>query len=388
MTSENLGSLRKFVSAEVVHGPGARTLAGSYAHNIGARRVLVVSDPGVSAAGWTGEAVASLQAQGIPYDLFQGVTPNPRATEVMLGAEAYRAAGCDAILAVGGGSPMDCAKGIGIVVSNGGAIQHYEGVDQIEAPIPPLICIPTTAGTSADVSQFAIVSDHERRVKMTVVSKAIVPDVALVDPITVRTVDDRLLACAGMDAFVHSIEAFTSNAHSPVTDMAAAAALPVVWQRLPRALSEGHSPALEAELMTASLQAGLAFSNASLGAVHAMAHAVGGLVDNSHGEANAMLLDHVVSFNYEAAADRFELIAQLLGIDLAGLPRTTRRDALLEALRAFKRKVGLDLRLRDRGVTRSDIPFLARNAIGDPCMATNPRVANQRDLETIYEEAL
>jgi alcohol dehydrogenase class IV len=380
--------LRKFVSPEVVHGHFARQLAGRYARNIGARRVLVVSDAGVIGAGWTGEIVASLDAEGVRHELFREVTANPRASEVMLGAEAYRAAGCDAIVAVGGGSPMDCAKGIGIVVSNGRGIEHYEGVDRIELPIPPLVCIPTTAGSSADVSQFAIITDLERRVKMAVVSKAIVPDVALVDPGTIRTAGDRLVACSGMDAFVHSIEAFTSNAHSPVTDMAAVAAMPVVWRRLPGAVSQGLSPELAAELMTASLQAGLAFSNASLGAVHAMAHAVSGLADNPHGEANAMLLDHVVAFNYEASPERFDLVSQLLGIDVAHRPAAARRAALLDALRAFKKAVLLDLRLRDRGITRSDVPALARSALADPCMATNPRAPTPRDIETIYEEAL
>jgi alcohol dehydrogenase class IV len=388
VTPENLRSLRKFVSAEVVHGHSARELAGRYARNIGARRILVVSDPGVIAAGWTGEVIVSLEAEGLPHASFSDVTPNPRASEVMLGAEAYRAAGCDAIVAVGGGSPIDCAKGIGIVVSNGRSIEHYAGVDRIETPIPPLICIPTTAGTSADVSQFAIITDLERRVKLAVVSKAIVPDVALVDPATLRTAGGRLIACTGMDAFVHSIEAFTSNAHSPMTDMAAAAAMPVVWRRLAGAVNQGPSAELEAELMTASLQSGLAFSNASLGAVHAMAHAVGGLADNPHGEANAILLDHVVAFNYQARPDRFDLISQLLGIDVAHRPAAARRAALLDALRAFKKAVGLDLRLRDRGITRSDIPRLARAALADPCMATNPRAPTRRDIETIYEEAL
>ncbi len=380
--------LRKFVTPEIIHGSGARLLVGRYARNIGAARVLVVSDPGVVAAGWTGEVLASLEREGLPYHLFTEVSPNPRAEQVQRGVEHCLEHGCETIVAVGGGSPMDCAKGIGIVLAHHTPILDFEGVDRIHYPIPPLICVPTTAGSAADVSQFAIITDTERRLKVSIVSKALVPDLSLIDYDTTLTLTPDLVACSGMDAFVHAVEAFSSNAYSVLTDMYALAALPLLWSNLPAAVAEPPDPGARKAVMIGSMEAGLAFSNASLGAVHAMAHALGGLVDNPHGEANAMLVEHVVAFNYEAAPERFDIIAERLGLELAGLSPGERKRALLGAIRQLKRQVGMELRLRDRGVTRSDIPMLARSALADPCMVTNPRRPNLRDVEVMYEEAL
>lgn len=380
--------LRKFVTPEILHGAGARRLAGRFAGNIGAVRVLVVSDPGVVAAGWTDEVVRSLEAEGLDTHLFTAVTPNPRTTEVAHGVELCRERECDAIVAVGGGSPMDCAKGIGIVLANERPILEFEGVDRITSPIPPLLCVPTTCGSAADVSQFALFTDREDRSKFAVVSKAIVPDVALVDAETTGTLPREMIAFTAMDALVHAIEAFVSNASSPLTDAHAAAAVQRIGGALPAALRDPSDPEPRARLMVASLEAGLAFSNASLGATHAMAHAVGGLVDNAHGEANAMLLEHVVAFNYGACPERYDELAIRLGVDLHGLGVSERRDALLSAIRRLRTQAGLDLRLRDRGVTASDIPGLARAALRDPCMVTNPRRTALRDVECIYEEAL
>jgi alcohol dehydrogenase len=175
--------LRKFVAPEFIIGADARLLAGRYAKNFGVGNVLVVTDPHVIGAGWVKDVIQSLDAEEIGNTLFSGVTPNPREFEVMNGAALYEESGCDAIIAIGGGSPIDCAKGIGIVVSNKKNILTFEGVDNVAIPPPPMICIPTTAGTGADVSQFAIINDTERRVKIAIISKMIVPDIALVDPV-------------------------------------------------------------------------------------------------------------------------------------------------------------------------------------------------------------
>ncbi|XXF75320.1 iron-containing alcohol dehydrogenase [Myxococcaceae bacterium GXIMD 01537] len=380
--------LRKFVTPEIIYGSGARLLVGRYARNLGAGKLLVVSDPGVVSAGWTADVLASLEQEGLRYSLFTGVTPNPRAEEVARGVEACREAGCEAIIAVGGGSTIDCAKGVGIVLANEAPILEFEGVDRIENPIPPLICIPTTSGSSADVSQFAIITDTERQVKVSIISKAIVPDLSLVDYATTRTLTPYLVACSGMDAFIHSIEAYVSNAQAPLTNMYALAALSLIWSHLPAAMRDPPDEDARAQVMVGSLEAGLAFSNASLGAIHAMAHSLGGLVDNPHGEANAMLVDHVVAFNYEAVPERFDDLAQRLGVETVRLGTSERKQALLTRLRQLKRAAGLDLRMRDRGVVRSDIPLLARRALVDLCMATNPRRPTLRDIEVLYEEAL
>lgn len=380
--------LRKFLAPEFIFGVGARKLAGRYAKNLGGRRIMVVSDPGVEKAGWTRDVVESLEAEGLSVVPFSGVTPNPKAAEVMEGVALYRAEQCNALVAVGGGSPIDCAKGIGIVSSNGRNILEFEGVDMVRVPIPPLICVPTTGGTSADVSQFAIISNPRERVKFAIISKSVVPDLSLIDPETLTTMDAYLTACTGLDAMTHAIEAFVSTASSTMTDLHALEAIRLLSRYLIR--SVGNLDDLEARsmVMQGSLQAGLAFSNAILGANHAMAHSLGGAIDLAHGECNAMLLDHVIEFNYPSAPERFHQIAEAMALDLRGLTPQQKKKSLLDHVRQLKHRTGVARTLADVGVGRDDMAFFSDHALNDPCMATNPRRATKRDIEVVYEESL
>jgi alcohol dehydrogenase class IV len=379
---------RKFVSPEVVFGVDALELAGQCCTNLGGRRALLVTDPGVMAAGWTRRVAASLERAHIAYSVFSDVTPNPRAEEVMRGAEVFRSLGCDFIVAVGGGSPIDCAKGIGIVAANRTHILDFTGVDRVPLPLPPLLCVPTTGGSSADVSQFAIIGDLALRTKATIVSKVVVPDVSLVDPRTLTTMDPYLTACTGIDTLVHAIEAFVSRGHSPLTDLHALEAIRLVCAWLPACIRDPQDLSARSQVMLASLDAGLAFSNASLGAVHAMAHSLGGALDLPHGECNAILLAHVLMFNFEAAPERFDRIGEAMGLDFRGLGTTEKRARLVGAVNALRAEVGVRATLGERGVRTCDVQELAGNALADVCIVTNPRRAEQRDIESVYEEAL
>ncbi|MBU1329751.1 MAG: iron-containing alcohol dehydrogenase [Gammaproteobacteria bacterium] len=386
--SQALSQLRKFVSPEIIFGAGCRHNVANYASTFGARKVLVVSDPGVAAAGWLGDVERSLQGQGIDYCVYTQVSPNPRVEEVMLGAEIYRANNCNVIVAIGGGSPMDCAKGIGIVVAHGRNILEFEGVDTIRVPSPPLILIPTTAGTSADVSQFVIISNQQERMKFSIVSKAVVPDVSLIDPETTLSMDPFLSACTGIDALVHAIEAFVSTGSGPLTDTHALEAMRLINGNLVQMIANPHDIVLREKIMLGSMQAGLAFSNAILGAVHAMSHSLGGFLDLPHGMCNAALVEHVVAFNYNAAPERFRHVAETLGIDVRGLNHLQVRQRLVDHLVTFKQAVGFHETLKLHGVSMSDIPFLSAHAMEDPCILTNPRESSQRDVEVVYAEAL
>jgi alcohol dehydrogenase class IV len=246
----------------------------------------------------------------------------------MAGADRFRTLGCDVIVAVGGGSPIDCAKGIGIVAANGQHILAFGGADRVPLPMPPVICVPTTGGTSADVSQFAIVTDRDKRTKITIVSKAVVPDVALVDPRTLLTMDPYLTACTGMDALVHAIEAFVSSGSSPLTDLHALEAIRLVTAWLPACLRDPGDLEARTHMMMGSLSAGLAFSNASLGAVHAMSHSLGGALDLPHGECNSIMLDHVLAFNFSAAAERCDRIGEAMGLSYAAASTTATSSAV------------------------------------------------------------
>ncbi len=380
---------RKFVSPEIVFGNGSRKLIGRYAQQFQATRVLVVSDEGVKKAGWTKDVTDSLLNAGLEYELFIQVIPNPRSEEVMEGAEIFRSKKCDLIVSVGGGSPMDCAKGIGIVGSNGGHIHDYEGVDKIQYPIPPLLFIPTTAGTSADVSQFCIISRQDIKVKIAIISKALVPDLALIDPEVCLSMDNYLTACTGMDAMVHAIEAYVSAGAGPLTDLYAREAVLLLNKHLLEVVRDPENILLREKIMLASMQAGMAFSNASLGAVHAMAHSLGGMLDLPHGECNSLLLEHVVRFNYPYAENRYR---ELLDIFMPDWKRVqtkfSPRETLAGYISDFRGKLQIDKGLSDKGVGSSDIHLLAEKAIKDACMLTNPRKATKEDIETVFREAL
>ncbi len=389
MTPSNELELKKFVVPEFIFGSGSLGLAGRYARNFGLRKVLLVTDPGVRRAGWTARVSESLTEAGISYEIFDRISPNPRAGEVMAGAGVYQATECQGLVAVGGGSPMDCAKGIGIVSSNRRSILSYEGVDQVLLPGPPLICIPTTAGSSADVSQFAIITDEREKRKIAIISKTLVPDISLLDPLPLTTMDAELTVDTGLDALCHAIEAYVSNASSPMTDLHALQAIRLLASSLPDAVAAPDDLHFRYRTMLGSLHAGLAFSNASLGAVHAMAHSLGGLLDLAHGRCNALLLEHVAAYNYDAAPRALRRDRTMLwGLDLCGVGHDERRKRIRDAIASFRRSLGISVTLSDLGVTEGDLSDLALRALNDPCMATNPRRPTHREVEMIYASAL
>jgi alcohol dehydrogenase class IV len=384
MSTGNPLRLRKFLLPEIVYGDGAIELAGRNALAFGGAKVLLVSDPGVMEAGWTASVEASLKTAGMPYSIYSDVTPNPKDYEVMRGVDFYREENCNIIIAVGGGSPMDCAKGIGVMAGNPGHINDYEGVGMVRDPGPPMIFIPTTAGSSADVSQFAIITDTSRMTKIAIVSKMVIPDLALVDPATTVTMPPELTAETGMDALSHAFEAFVSNASSPLTDMAALSAVRLVRENLQGAHANPEDMNFRNNMMMASLMAGLAFSNASLGLVHSMAHALGGAVGLPHGECNAILLEKVVEFNYPSAAKKYDQLAQAMGIETGGHENEGMVRIITERLAQLRMDLGVTERLGALGVPESDLPELALKAFNDPCLATNPRAASPEDIEKLF----
>ena len=388
MNPEAALDLRKFVAPEFVYGVGALNQIGRYARNFGAQKALLVTDPGVVRSGWMEKALGSLDEENIAWAIFQDVTANPKDHEVAAGVRFYRDSGCDIIIAVGGGSPMDCAKGIGIAHANQMDVLEFEGVDEVPMPGPPLICVPTTAGTSADVSQFAIINDTTRKVKIAIISKTVVPDVALIDPATTTTMPAELTAATGLDALVHASEAYVSNASSPITDLNALAAIPLLAGNLVAAIAHPQEMAFRNPMMLGSLLAGLAFSNASLGLVHGMAHSLGGLLGLPHGMCNALLLDHVVDFNYPAAAERYDRIGLAMGLDLNAVAAEKRKEVLLKGIVGLRESAGITTTIGALGVTPGDIHQLSVNAFNDPCLATNPRKASVQEIEGLYEKAL
>ncbi len=380
--------LRKFVAPEVVFGVGSLHLAGQYGRNLGGSKALVVSDPGVVAAGWAQQVLASVEHAGLASILYTRVTPNPRMDEAAAGAAVYAEEGCDIIIAVGGGSAIDCAKCIGLLAANRGDLRDLVGVDNVRAPMPPTICIPTTAGTSADLSQFATIVDPEIKRKLLIVSKTVVPDLSLIDPATLTTMDAFLTACTGLDALVHALEAYVSLGHSPLTDVHALEAMRLISSNFLQSIAEPKNLGYRTKMMLGSLEAGLAFSNASLGATHAMAHSVGGLLDLPHGQCNAMFMNGVIDFNYGFAEERYRNAAVAMGLEVGGMSASEVRKRLVAEIARLKEEAGLGGALSRCGIHRTEVHELAEITLHDPCVVTNPRRPGLRDIEVIYEESL
>jgi alcohol dehydrogenase class IV len=387
-TSNYLSKLRKFVAPEYIYGLGSRKLVTRYAKNFGLSKILLVSDSGVKNAGWAEEIEKLLNEEGIETILYDYVSPNPRDYEVMDGAKLFFEENCDSIVAIGGGSVMDCAKGIGIVVSNGEHILKFEGVDKVEIPAPPLICIPTTAGTSADVSQFCIVTDTRRLLKIAIISKMTIPDVALIDPETTLTMPKELTIETGLDALTHAIEAYVSNANSPMTDLNSLEAIKIIIDTLPKVYKEPEKFEYRDKMMLGSLYAGLAFSNASLGAVHAMAHSLGGLKDLPHGLCNTILLDKVIDYNFDATSNRYRKIADIFNLKANQAGDSFVKTDIIKFLKDIKQQLGVDKRLSELGLKNKEIPSLALNAYQDACIATNPKKVTNIEIERIYEQSI
>ncbi|MDD4600694.1 1,3-propanediol dehydrogenase [bioreactor metagenome] len=388
-SSSSSFELRKFMAPEFVFGIHAAALAGRYAQNYGARKILLVTDETLrKTTPWVNNLQQGLTDSHLPFVTFDQVSPNPRSAQIMRGAALYAEENCNAIVALGGGSVLDCAKGIGIVASNGGHILEFEGVDQIPCPIPPLICIPTTSGSASEVSQFAIILDENRKTKISIVSKAVVPDIGLLDPELTTTMDPHLTACTGLDALTHAVEAYVSNASSPFTDLHALEAVRLIWASLANTLAEPDNLYFRTQMLKGSLYAGLAFSNAILGATHALSHSLGGRLDLPHGECNAILLGPVIEYNFKACPERFITLGEIMGLPLDSMPEDAAAKLLSKTIETFRCTLGIDHSLRSLNVTASDIALLAANAAADPCLATNPRAMKLQDIEEIYEKAL
>lgn len=380
--------LRKFVAPEVVFGVGSLQLAGQYGRNLGGSKALVVSDPGVVAAGWAYQVLESVRRAGLASILYTHVTPNPRMDEATAGAAVYAETGCDIIVAVGGGSPIDCAKCIGLLAANRGDLRDLVGVDNVRAPMPPTICIPTTAGTSADLSQFASIVDGKIKRKQLIISKTVVPDLSLIDPATLTTMDPFLTACTGIDALTHALESYVSIGHSPLTDVHALEAMRLISSNFLESIAEPENLEYRTNMMLGSLEAGLAFSNASLGAIHAMSHSIGGLLDLPHGQCNAMFLSGVIEFNFGHAEERYRNAGVAMGLEVDGMPSNEIRKRLVAEITRLRDAAGLGGVLSQCGVHRTEVHELACIALKDPCVVTNPRRPRQRDIEVIYEESL
>lgn len=355
----------------------------SYGHT----HALVVTDEVLSKIGVAAKVAGLLTAAGIRVTVFDRTHPNPTIGNVEAGLSLLRANGCDFVVSLGGGSPHDCAKGIALCAANGGGIADYEGVDKSAKAQLPLVAINTTAGTASEMTRFCIITDESRHVKMAIVDKHVTPLMSVNDPELMLAKPAGLTAATGMDALTHAVEAYVSTAATPITDACALKAVSLVSAHLRQAVAHGDDLAAREAMAYAQFLAGMAFNNASLGYVHAMAHQLGGFYDLPHGVCNAVLLPHVEAFNVHTSANRLKDVAAAMGVDVAGMSDADGAQAALAAIRKLSADIGIPTGLAQLGLKDADIPVLAANALKDACGLTNPRRADQADIEAIFRAA-
>ena len=378
-----------FIPTVTLMGIGAHKEIGNQIRTLGVQKPLIVTDKGITDAGITEKIVNMVKEDiGVTCTVFDETVPNPTDKNVHDGLEVYKSHGCDSIISLGGGSPHDCAKGIGIVATNGGKINDYEGVDRSKNSMPPFIAINTTAGTASEMTRFCIITDMSRKVKMAIVDWRATPTVAINDPLLMAGMPPALTAATGMDALTHAVEAYVSTTPTPVTDACALQAITLVADNLRAAVANGADMAARDKMAYAEYLAGMAFNSAGLGHVHAMAHQLGGFYDLPHGVCNAILLPHVSRFNLIAKMDRFGDIAEAMGENVDGLSARAAAEVALDAIKTLSRDVGIPGGLTELGVKEEDLEIMAENAQKDACGLTNPRRPTLEDVVQIYKNAL
>lgn len=375
------------LGTKILFGAGRLAELGQEAKAFAGERVLLVTDPGIVAAGLADKALEALSRVGLESSVFADTSANPRDDECCKAADVAVAFGAQAIVGLGGGSALDTAKAAAALVTNGGRVKDWEDPRRLEKDPLPLIAVPTTAGTGSEVTWVAVITDEEHHYKMTLLDPPIAPDVAILDPELTLSLPPRLTAATGMDALVHAIEAYTCKAANPISDTLALRAIALIARALPVAVKEGGDAEARSDMLLASLLAGLAFGNADVGAVHCMGESLGGLYDTPHGVACAVFLPFVLEFNLEADLPKHAAVARALGASTADMAEAEAAHSGVEATRALMAEIGTPT-LRDlRELTRIDLETLARLSVEHVCSPDNARDIDYDDYLRLFTRA-
>lgn len=377
-----------FIPSVNMIGSGCLDQAAKTLKQQGLHQALIVTDKVLNNIGVVAQVQQLLAAQQIESCVYDGTHPNPTTLNVKQGLALLQEHQCDCVISLGGGSPHDCAKGIALLATNGGDIKDYEGVDRSTKPQLPMIAINTTAGTASEMTRFCIITDEARHIKMAIVDKHVTPILSVNDPHLMAGMPKGLTAATGMDALTHAIEAYVSSAANPITDACALKAVTMIAESLRDAVADGHDMQARENMAYAQFLAGMAFNNASLGYVHAMAHQLGGFYDLPHGVCNAVLLPHVQEFNASVCASRLKDIAAAMGLDVSHLNDQQGAAACIAAIRLLAQDVGIPAGLRDLQVKDQDLDTLATNALKDACGFTNPIQATHAQIVAIFRAAM
>lgn len=370
------------------HGKGAIQEIASEIKNRGFCRAFVCSDPDLLKFGVTGKVTDVLDAAGIPYEIYSNIKANPTIENVQTGVAAFEKSGADCLIAIGGGSSMDTSKAIGIIAANPefADVRSLEGVADTRNPSVPIIAVPTTAGTAAEVTINYVITDAEKNRKMVCVDPHDIPVVAVVDPDMMSSMPRGLTAATGMDALTHAIEGYITKAAWELSDMFHLKAIEIIARSLRGAVE--NTPEGREGMALGQYVAGMGFSNVGLGIVHSMAHPLGALYDTPHGVANAIILPTVMEYNAPATGEKYREIARAMGVDgVDNMTQEEYRRAAVDAVRKLSQDVGIPADLKEI-VRPEDVPFLAQSAYDDACRPGNPRDTSVEELTALYQSLL
>lgn len=358
------------------------------AREMDCKKILLVTDPGILKAGLAGKVKRLLEENGLPVEVFSEVEPDPGLETVHRAADFMRGYAPDCVVALGGGSSIDVAKGMRVLYDNGGKIGDYAGVNKVKArPSVPLLAVPTTAGTGSEVTIFAVLSDWEHNIKVTVTSEHLAPEAAFVDPQLMVSAPPRITAASGIDALSHAVEGYVSKIASPVSDVMALKAVELVSAYLRPAVADGGNLEARTKVALGSLLAGMAFNNAFLGLTHSIGAALSGHVHVSHGMAIGLLLPYVMEYNTMARPDKFANLARAMGENIEGKPLHRAALSASRAVKELARDIGLPARLRDIGTPEDSLESIAETALKHGMIKFNPRVPVREDILEIVRKA-
>ena len=384
-----------FLPPRIEFGDGAIQNLGEHVKAFDGKKPLLVSDIGIINAGILAKAIDALEASGLPSATYADIEPNPTDISITHGVEVYKSEACDVVIAVGGGSVMDAAKAIRLLTSHAPPLEPYYadvgGVERIRGDMPPLICVPTTAGTGSEVSQGAIITDTSlsttnRWRKRAIVTPFNMSDIALLDPGITLGMPPALTAATGMDAITHGIEAYVATKYHPIAEGVALQALRMLSANILKVYYDGGDVTARGEMLLGSCMAAFSFQK-GLGAVHSLAHQLSTDAPIPHGIANAILLPPVMEFNFSHATEKYAEIALALGIDTSGMDSSEAGHAAIDKIRAFNTELNMPIGLGDAGLDKKKIPKLGADAMLDHCHKFNPRVCTEEDMVALFEVA-
>ncbi|MCR4443246.1 MAG: iron-containing alcohol dehydrogenase [Peptococcaceae bacterium] len=380
-------SFRFVMATEIVYGLGASREIGAVVQSRGARKALVISDQGVKQAGLLEPIQASLQERGIVTELFDDIEQSSSVYTVDKGAEIIRAQGFDIVVAIGGGSAIDSGKAMGVVAANGGTCRDYAGANKVKVPPVPVIALPTTAGTSAEVTDVAVIADREKHARLGLRSPLVVPAAAVIDPLLTVSMPAHVTASTGMDALSHAIESYTNTVSTEITDAMSLEAIRIIGSNLRSAVANGKNIKARERMTMACVLIGMAYRNTRLGILHAITGPFCGYYEVPHGVANAVLLPHVMSFNIPGNMEKFAKIAAALGVNIENMSTRQAAQSSIEAVQDLLVDVGLPLTFKDMKLDRGLLPQIAAEAEKSGNLAINPRKSTKEDLLAICEKA-